>query len=275
MGLSESDTRSKLIDPRLKKSGWDESRIIREHPITDGKIIDSRGNRNSARFADYVLCHGGMFIAIVEAKDEDKDHLLGLKQAKDYCKMSEVKFAYSTNGHKIEEFDFTNNKQRTVDEFPTPGDLYQRLIEARFGKLESDPFTQSYHKGRFPPRYYQDAAIKNILEAYLSKRQNILITMATGTGKTKVAFQTAWKLYHAGNIRKLLFITDRNFLVSNAVGEFEPFFNDGVADVWGSKDASINKDVHITTYQTLYSGEEGEREFQKFSEDYFDFIIID
>ena len=125
---SESDTRVKLIDPKLKKSGWDESKIIREHTVTDGKIIDAQGNRNPDRFADYVL-HGGMIVAIVEAKDENKDPLIGLKQAKNYCKMLEVKFAFSSNGHKIEEFDFTTNKQRTINEFPTHIELYYRLIE--------------------------------------------------------------------------------------------------------------------------------------------------
>jgi len=275
MGLSEADTRSKLIDPKLLKAGWKESQITREYPVTDGKILDANGNRNPKRFADYVLYHGGMIIAIVEAKDEDKDPLIGIPQAKDYCKMTNTMFAYSSNGHKIEEFDFTTNEPRTVEEFPTPEELFQRLIEGRFGKLEHDPFTQTYHKGRFQPRYYQDAAIKKIFEAYFSGQKNILITMATGSGKTKVAFQTIWKLYKAGNIKRALFITDRNFLVANAVNEFEPFFNEGVADVWGTKDASINKDIHIATYQSLYSGEEGQREFQKLDPDYFDFIIID
>ena len=277
MGLSEADTRVKLIDPKLDAAGWKEDRITREYPITNGKIIDAKGNRESPKFADYVLYHGGMIIAIVEAKDEEKDHREGMKQAKNYCKKSKggVKFAYSTNGHKIEEFDFNTNEQRTIESFPKPDELFQRLIEGRFGKLEHDPFTQAYHRGRFAPRYYQDSAIKKIIEAYLSGQKNILIAMATGTGKTKIAFQTVWKLYKAGNIKRALFVTDRNFLVSNAVGEFEPFFNEGVADVWGSKDASINKDIHIATYQTLYAGEEGEREFQKFDPDYFDFIIID
>jgi len=275
MGLSETDTRVKLIDPKLKNAGWDESRIKREIPITDGKIIDSKGNRNPARFADYVLYHGGMMIAIVEAKDEEKDPLLGIPQAKDYCKMTDTMFAYSSNGHKIEEFDFSTNKQRTIEKFPSPEELYARFIEGRFGKLDNDPFTQNYHKGRFAPRYYQDAAIKKILEAHLLKQKKILITMATGTGKTKVAFQTVWKLYKSGDIRKILFVTDRNFLVTNAVGEFEPFFNEDAADVWGEKGYSINKDVHIATYQTLYSGKEGNREYQKFPPDYFDFIIID
>ena len=275
MGLSEADTRSKLIDPKLFKAGLDESKITREYVVSDGKILDSKGTRAPKRFADYALYHGGMVIAIVEAKDEVKDHLVGMSQAKDYCKITGSKFAYSSNGHKIEEFDFNTKKQITIDKFPTPDELYKRFIEGKFGKLDHDPYSQEYYKDRFPPRYYQDAAIKNIFEAYFKEKKNILITMATGTGKTKVAFQTVWKLYKAGNIKRALFVTDRNFLVSNAAREFEPFFNEGVADIWGTKDSSINKDVHISTYQTLFAGEEGNREYEKFPEDYFDFIVID
>ena len=121
MGLSESDTRVKLINPKLKESGWDETKIAREVLVTDGTIIDSEGNRKPPRFTDYVLYHGGMVIAIVEAKEEDEDHLKGMKQAKDYCKMWRSMFAYSSNGHKIEEFDFTTMKQNTLECFPTPG----------------------------------------------------------------------------------------------------------------------------------------------------------
>ena len=111
MGLSEADTRVKLIDPKIREAGWDESKIQRAVVITSGTIIDSNGNRRPPRFADYILYHGGMAIAIVEAKEENEDHLKGMKQAKDYCKMYGAMFAYSSNGHKIEEFDFNTNKQ--------------------------------------------------------------------------------------------------------------------------------------------------------------------
>lgn len=157
MGLSEADTRVKLIDPKLCEAGWEETKILREVVVTAGAIIDTKGNRRPPRFADYVLYHGGMAIAIVEAKEEDEDHLEGMEQAKDYCKMYESMFAYSSNGHKIEEFDFNTNKQRTVKSFPSPGELYKRYIEGRFGKLRNDPVSQQYYKGELSLRYYQDA----------------------------------------------------------------------------------------------------------------------
>jgi type I restriction enzyme R subunit len=203
LGLSESDTRVKLIDPKLKAAGWDETKISREVQITDGTIIDSAGNRKPPRFADYVLYHGGMAIAIIEAKEEKEDHQKGIKQAKDYCKMWNSLFAYSSNGHKIEEFDFTTRKQLTLDVFPTPGELYVRYVVGRFGKLKQDPLSEPFHRDKYGLRYYQDAAIKKILEAFLSGKKRILIAMATGSGKTKVAFQTVWKLYNAGNIHKV------------------------------------------------------------------------
>lgn len=275
MGLSESDTRVKLIDPKLRESEWDESKISREVLVTNGTIIDSQGNRKPPRFADYVLYHAGMAMAIVEAKEEAEDHLKGMKQARDYCKMWGSVFAYSTNGHKIEEFDYTTMKQKTLERFPTPTELYDRFIVGRFGRLRKDPLSQPFHKGEFALRYYQDAAIKKILEAYLQGQKKILITMATGSGKTKVAFQTAWKLYTTANVRKVLFVTDRNFLVSNAVREFEPFFQKDAAAVIENQVVPKTRDIIFANYQSLYGADPTDRPYRRYKPDYFDFIIID
>ena len=273
---SEEDTRAKLIDPKIKDVGWEESQIRREINVTAGAILDEKGNRAPPQEADYVLSHGGLAIAIVEAKKASEDHLKGMKQAKDYAKHYDCQFAYSTNGKKIEEFDFTTNKQITIEAFPSPQELEKRSIEGRFGKLTNDPLKEPTHKGKFDLRYYQDVAVKRIIGAFLENKTNrFLVAMATGTGKTKVAFQTAWKLYQSKSIQKVLFITDRNFLVSNAVDEFEPFFNMDVADVIGQKGFSKNKDIHFSTYQALYGTEPENREFEKFDPDYFDLIIID
>jgi len=275
MGLTETDTRVKLIDPKLKEAGWDEEKIKREVAVTAGGIIDANGTRKPSKFADYILYHGGMAIAIVEAKAEDVSHLEGVQQVKKYCEMYGPSFGYSSNGKKIEEFDFNTKQQKTIEKFPTPEELYQRFVEGRFGKLEHDPYSQPYHKGKFSLRYYQDAAVKKIVDAFFSKKKKILITHATGTGKTKVAFQTVWKLYNAKNIQKVLFITDRNFLVTNAVGEFDPFFTKQVADVIGEKGWSKNNDIHFATYQSLYGTDPSNRTFEQFEPDYFDLIIID
>ena len=273
---SEEDTKAKLIYPKLTESGWDEDRIRREVNVTDGTILDEKGNRDPPKEADYVLYHGGLAIAIVEAKKASIDHLQGMKQAKIYCKSHDCLFAYASNGKLIEEFDFTTKQQTTIDAFPTPYELEKRAIEGRHGKLTHNPFKQSTYTGKFNLRYYQDVAIKRILNAFLeNKTNNFLVAMATGSGKTKVAFQTAWKLYQSKTIQKVLFITDRNFLISNAVDEFEPFFNLGVADIIGQKGFSIHNDIHFATYQSLYGTDPDNREFKKFDSDYFDFIIID
>jgi type I restriction enzyme, R subunit len=275
LGLSESDTRAKLIDPKLRESGWDEGKIAREVQLTDGTIIDAEGTRKPPRFRDYILYHGGMAIAIVEAKEEDNSHLKGIKQAKEYCKMWNSMFAYSSNGHKIEEFDFTTLKQRTIERFPSPHELYTRFIVGRFGKLQNDPLTQTFHRGKHALRYYQDAAIKKILEAFLIGQKKILVAMATGSGKTKVAFQTVWKLYKARNVSKVLFITDRNFLIQNAIDEFEPFFREHAADVIENQRTSKNRDILFATYQSLYGVEATDRPYKRYEPDHFDFIVID
>ena len=275
MGLSEADTRVKLIDPQLRASSWEEDKILREVQITDGAIIDSEGNRKPPRFADYVLYYGGFAIAIVEAKEELEDHLKGIKQAKQYCKMWLAMFAYSTNGHKIEEFDFTTMKQTTINRFPTPDELFERYIIGKFGKLSQDPISEPFYRGRFPLRYYQDAAIKRIIEAYLSGQKRILIAMATGSGKTRIAFQTVWKLYNAGNIHKVLFITDRNFLVQNAISEFEPFFSKDAGDIIENQKTPHNRNIFFATYQSLYGTDTKNRPYEKYNPDFFDLIIID
>ena len=273
---SEEDTKAKLIYPKLQEAGWNEDFIRREINVTDGMILDEKGTRAPVQEADYVLSYGGLAIAIVEAKKLSEDHLVGMGQAKKYAKFYDCQFAFSTNGKKIEEFDFTTGQQKTIDVFPSPQELEKRAIEGKFGKLVNDPLKQPIHKGKFDLRYYQDVAIKRTINCFLENKTNkFLIAMATGTGKTKVAFQTAWKLYQSKSIQKILFITDRNFLVSNAIDEFEPFFNQDVADVIGDKGFSKNKDVHFSTYQSLFGTNPDNREFEKFEHDYFDLIIID
>jgi type I restriction enzyme, R subunit len=267
LGLSEADTRVKLIDPKLRASGWNEDMISREVLVTKGAIIDSEGNRKPPKFADYVLYHGGMAIAIIEAKEEDMDHLSGMKQAKEYCKMWDALFAYSSNGHKIEEFDFITMKQRTSDGFPTPDELYDRFIVGRFGSIRNDPISQPFYSGVVSLRYYQDAAVKKIIEAFLNGQKKILIAMATGSGKTKVAFQTVWKLYNSKNIQKILFITDRNFLVANATGEFEPF-KDAV-DVIENQKTPMNRDILFATYQSLYGADSKDRPYKRYDHNYW------
>lgn len=201
--LNEAETRAKLIDPKLHEYGWSEDLIQRESKITEGRIIDEYGNRKEGVKPDYILFLERYFpIAVVESKEESKHHAAGIQQAKRYREMLNVPFAYSTNGHKIEEYDFITKKQRTLDKFPSPQELWKRYSLWRFNRPL--PFDKSENPLFYPykivenkiPRYYQITGVRNIIEAFLNGKKRILLTMATGTGKTYVAFQVSWKLYH-------------------------------------------------------------------------------
>ncbi len=278
--LNEAETRAKLIDPALHKSGWSEDLIRRELKITEGRIIDEYGNRKTALKPDYILFLEKYFpIAVVEAKEESKHYLTGIQQAKKYAKMLNVPFAYTTNGHEIEEYNFIKSTQKTIAAFPSPQDLWQEYSLWRFKKIL--PFDRAENPLLYPykimqnktPRYYQITAVKNIIEAFLNGKKRILLTMATGTGKTEVAFWVAWKLYNTKKVRRILYITDRVMLRKQAYNRFEPF-GDAKEIIKEGKTPKI-RDIYFSTYQTLYSEKNGKRLYQEYQPDFFDMIIID
>ena len=278
--LNEAETRAKLIDPKLYESGWSEDLIQREVKITEGRIIDEYGNRKKSVRPDYILSLGRYFpIAIVEAKGEEKHHATGIQQAKRYAKMLNIPFAYSTNGHKIEEYDFITKKQRTIDKFPSPQELWKRYSLWKFNKLlpfnkDENPLSYPYKIVRNKiPRYYQIAAVKNIIESFLNGKKRILLTMATGTGKTEVAFWVAWKLYKTEKIRRILYIADRIMLRNQAYNRFEPFGD--AREIIKEGETPRIRDIYFATYQTLYSEKDGKRLYQEYPPDFFDMVIID
>jgi len=298
--LNEADTRAKLIDPKLRQCGWSEERIRRDVYITPGMIVDERGKRQEGKKPDYILyARPSIPIAVVEAKEESKGALDGMQQAKDYAAALGCPFAYSTNGHKIEEFDFTTKRQRTVQSFPTPDELYRRYLEFAFttreksagaeperiqegpvpydivGKEKLAALEYPYHvaAGGKKPRYYQEPAINRIVEAILEGRKRILLAMATGTGKTYVAFQVVWKLVKSGYFRRVLYVADRVFLRDQAWTEFSPF-GDARAVITEGK-TPRHRNVYFSIYQALYSGDEHLRIYQKYPRDFFDLVIID
>ena len=277
---SEADTRSKLIDPKLHESGWDESKIRREYVISVGRILNSDGNRTSAKRADYVLFYpdiNGHALAVVEAKKASEDPYKGLEQAKDYAKRLDVPFAYSTNGLKIIEYDFFTKQTAEIDRFPSPEELWERYQQYRnipqVGGEVTNPLAVPFYVRDKKPRYYQEVAVRRAIEEILRGRKRLLLTMATGSGKTFVAFQTAWKLYKSGLVRKILFVVDRVYLRGQAYNAFEAFGNAR----WELKGDNINfaKDVYFATYQTLYSKKNGKRVYELFDPEYFDLVIID
>ena len=278
--MNEADTRAKLIDPKLHECGWQEERINRDRLITPGRLIDEKGNRMKGKKPDYILLYEQSFpIAIVEAKEEGKSALVGMQQAKDYAEIMGILFAYSTNGHEIEEFDFVINKQKTIERFPSPEELFERYSQHTFkkkpeaAKLDLMLFPYYYQPGGKKPWYFQDAAIRKTIDAILAGKKRILLAMATGSGKTYIAFQTAWKLVKSGHIKRVLYLADRNFLRDQAYNEFAAF-EDARATIEEGK-APKTRDVYFSIYQAMYSGDEKKRLFQNYPRDFFDLIIID
>jgi type I restriction enzyme R subunit len=278
--LNEADTRAKLIDPKLQRSGWTEKMVERDKAIARGMIINDGGDRLPTRRPDYILYYpdkDGVPLAVVEAKSEEESHLTGMQQAKEYMERLGVPFAYSTNGHKIEEYDDFHKRQTTLEEFPSPPELWRRYVEGKeLGKVtEKDPLLYPYYPfPERPLRYYQEVAVRKTIEAILRGRKKVLLTMATGSGKTYVAFQIVWKLYKTGRVRRVLYLVDRIFLRRQAHDMFFPFGN-AREELVGAESIPKHRDIYFATYQTLYSEKDGKKIYELFEPDFFDMVIID
>lgn len=282
--LRESDTRSKLIDPKLYSSGWTEDLITREYPISIGRIevIGETTRRAASKKADYILrvTPNGEALAVIEAKEESATAIKGMVQAKDYAKKLGLLFAYSTNGHEIEEFNFLTNKQTTIANFPNPEELrkkYQTAIlqgvidKKKSEKILDEPY---YYTPSLKLRYYQEASVHNAITQITNSKKRLLLTLATGTGKTLIAFNLAWKLLKSGYFRRVLFIADRNFLRNQAYNTFEPFGEERGLIEEGK--APKHNNIYFSIYQSLYSiSKSGKRLFEEYPRDFFDLIIID
>jgi type I restriction enzyme, R subunit len=235
---TEADTCRTYVVPKLVAAGWDTEphSFTEQKTFTDGRIViaGSKVRRRPQKRADYLLRYTrDMMIAVVEAKAEYKRPGDGLQQAKDYAEILGLKFAYATNGHGIIEFDYLTGRERELGAFPTPDDLWNRLRAAQGldqGAAER-VLTPSYHLSGKSPRYYQEVAINQAVQAIVQGKRRVLLTMATGTGKTLVAFQICWKLWNAGWNRtgaprkpRILYLADRNILVDDPKDKtFAPF----------------------------------------------------
>lgn len=290
MSYNEADTRSKLIDPKLKAAGWKENQIEREYKISAGRIMfDGRtGKRSNPQAADYLLRYrSAVPIAIVEAKKESFSHLEGYTQAVDYAAKLGLRFAYATNGHEIEFMDLKYGTQETIKEFHSPDelwDLYQEQLsvsnESWKKALLYDYFIETGVGNKNTPRYYQEKAVNKAIEAVISGQKRVLINMATGTGKTFTSVQLVYKLWKSEVAKKILFIVDRNILADQAFQDFEIAMDQGACYRLSPKQKKFNlsRDVYFGIYQTLVgTEEEGGKEdrFTEFPPDFFDLIVID
>ena len=296
--MNETETRAELIDPVLRAAGWgvvEGSRIRMEFPINKGRLI-GHGQRSKPDKADYVLQYKNRNLAVIEAKARDKYYTEGVGQAKDYAGKLQVRFTYSTNGLKIYRIDMEAGQEGDVTSYPTPDELWemtfgeqnklQPLSAVWRDKLLSVPFED--RGGTWQPRYYQENAITKVLEAVANDQQRILLTLATGTGKTAIAFQIAWKLFQAKwNINKdgqrsprILFLADRNILADQAFNAFSVFEEDALvrinpSDIKKKGKVPKNGSVFFTIFQTFMSGPNETPYFGDYPKDFFDFIIID
>lgn len=269
---NEADTCREYVVPRLTQAGWDEPprSITEQRTFTDGRILiaGSKARRGPQKRADYLLQYTRDFpIAVVEAKAEYKTPGTGFQQAKDYAEILDLKFAYATNGKGIVEFDYLTGSEQELGAFPTPEELWGRLRgRQEIGAQAAERLlTPSHHLSGNSPRYYQEIAINRVVAAVLRNRRRILLTMATGTGKTMVVFQICWKLWNArwrlkGEHRRprILYLADRNILVDDPKDEtFAPFDNAR----WKIENGSISKgrEMYFTIYQATDRGEDLKR----------------
>ena len=296
--MNEAETRAELIDPKLKQSGWgvtEGSKILRERnvcKITDGRI-QTGGRRSKALLADYILVYKGIKLAVVEAKSIQYEVSEAVAQAKLYAEKLHLQTAYATNGNEIYSICLKTGAEGLVDDFLSPEELWQKAYSDHNDwrdTFTTIPFEDK--SGTWQPRYYQEIAVKNTLEAIAQNKNRILLTLATGTGKTAIAFQIAWKLFQTrwnlnrdGKRRpRILFLADRNILADQAYNSFSAFPEDAMVRIRPQeikKKGSVPKNgsIFFTIFQTFMSGsdKDGNPEpyFGEYPQDYFDFIIID
>lgn len=293
--MNEAETRAEHIDPALKAAGWgivDGSRIQREYPITPGRI-EGFGKRGKALTADYLLVYRNTKLAVIEAKASDQMPTEGLSQAKNYAAKLSLRYAYSTNGQGIYGVDLRQGTEGAVTCYPTPEELWNLTFaeaNAWRDRFATVPFEDK--GGYFQGRYYQDIAVERVLAAVTADKPRILLTLATGTGKTFIAFQIAWKLFQsrwnltreATRRPRILFLADRNVLADQAYNAFSAFPEDALvriepADIRKKGKVPKNGSLFFTIFQTFMSGppKDGQPSpyFGEYPPDFFDFIVID
>jgi len=309
--MNEAETRAELIDPKLKANSWgvlEGSKILRERnvcKITDGRI-QVGGGRKKPLIADYILVYKGIKLAVVEAKSYELEVGEGVAQAKLYAEKLNLDYTYSTNGKEIYQICMKTGEEKLVDNFLTPDELWNEIYSDQNDwrdEFNSIPFEDK--SGTWQPRYYQEIAVKNTLEAVAQNKDRILLTLATGTGKTAIAFQIAWKMFYTRwNLNRdgkrqprILFLADRNILADQAYNSFSAFPEDAMVrikpkEIKKKGKVPTNGSIFFTIFQSLMANdntaeiEENEEQekieydtstayYNQYPKDFFDFIIID
>ena len=293
--MNEAETRAEHIDPALKAAGWgvvEGSRVSREFPITKGRL-EGLGRRGKSLSADYVLIYRNHKLAVIEAKAWDEAVSEGVAQAKNYAQKLAIRFTYSTNGQGIYAIDMETGKEGELASYPTPEELWALTFEKANAWRDRFAAVAFEDKGgSHPSRYYQDIAVERVMDAVSKNTKRILLTLATGTGKTFIAFQIAWKLFNsrwnlggeATRRPRILFLADRNILANQAYNAFSAFPDDALVrispgDISKKGKVPKNGSIFFSIFQTFMSGrnEAGEPApyFGEYPSDFFDFIVID
>ncbi|HEC66034.1 MAG TPA: DEAD/DEAH box helicase, partial [bacterium] len=293
--MNEAETRAEYIDPKLKESGWgaaEGTKILREYNITVGKI-QTGGGRAKPLIADYVLVYKGCKLAVIEAKSDELEVGEGVAQAKSYAEMLHIDRTYSSNGKEIYQICMKTGEEGLITAFPSPDELWNKTFASQ--NQWQDKFNQVPFEdigGTKDVRYYQEIAVNNAMAAIAEDKQRVLLTLATGTGKTFIAFQIAWKLYHTrwnlkrdGSRRpRILFLADRNILADQAFNAFSAFPEDALArikphEIRRKGRVPTSGSIFFTIFQTFMSGKDKDGNpapyFGQYPNDYFDFIVID
>lgn len=285
MSESEADTCRKYVTPNLKAAGWTDDQLREQRTFTDGRIIPTGHGiaRRAGKRADYILYYTRDFpLAVVEAKPSDAKPGDGLQQAMDYAEVLDLKFAYSTNGKGIVEHDFLTGKESHLRSFPSPAELWRRYggqdgITESAAKPLLEPCRPT---GRREPRYYQQIAINRVIRAVTKGQKRVLLTMATGTGKTFVAFQIVWKLWESKWSRKgearhprVLYLSDRNILVDKPMRDEFSVFEEARLKIQG--EAVKSRYIYFALYQAMAKDDRRPGLFKEFARDFFDLVIVD
>ena len=297
--MNEAQTEFEYIDPALKEAGWgvvEGSKVRKQFPISQGRLL-GQGRKTAPLKADYVLEFNNRRLAVIEAKARDIYYTDGVGQAKDYAERLNIRYTFATNGLHIYQVDMEEAQEGDIDNFPSPDELWNMTFppastekEAEIidwkKRLDNVPF--QLFKGKYSPYYYQYNAIIGVLDGISDGKDRLLLTMATGTGKTATAFHICWKLFHAKwNLQRdgqrsprILFLADRNLLADQAFNSFGDFDEDALARISPAEikkkgKVPTNASVFFTIFQTFMSGPNDSPYFGEYPQDFFDFIIID
>jgi type I restriction enzyme R subunit len=285
MALTEADTCRKYVLPKLYAAGWNDDQISEQRSFTDGRIVvaGNKPTRRPQKRADYLLKYRRDFtLAVVEAKSVYNNPGDGLQQAKEYAQILGLKFAYATNGQGLVEHDFLTGKDTDLDNFPSSDELWGRLKQAEgiSEDITERVLAPYYHISGKPPRYYQEIAINRAVQAILQGKRRALLTLATGTGKTVVAFQICYKLWNSrwnrtGEYRRprILYLADRNVLVDVPKDKDFAAFGDARHKIEG--EATKSREMYFATYQAIARDERRPGLYREYSRDFFDLIIVD